>query len=99
MRTLTLQRTNERMIQPLSALKSARLACDNSYRDLVKMVNALALVLGGADNASFIDYVNTEIVHYKREVLKQKATAAQTLADSAVTPPTEQAKPDDNKAW
>ncbi len=95
-RTLTLQRTNERMSQPVGALKSARLGSDKAYRELVQMVNALALVLGEADYAPFIDYANTEIVHYKREVLKQKAAAAQTSPGSAVTPPTE---PEENPEW
>lgn len=39
------------------------------------MVNALALVFGEKDYTSFIDYVNTEITHYKREVLNQKSTS------------------------
>lgn len=38
------------------------------------MVNAFAMVEGDAKYAAFIDYVNTEIVHYKREVLNQKAS-------------------------
>lgn len=95
-RTLTLQRTNERMTLPVGALKSARLGSDKAYRELVQMVNALALVLGEADYAPFIDYANTEIVHYKREVLKQKAAAAQTSPGSAVAPPTE---PEENHEW
>lgn len=95
-RTLTLQRTNERMTLPVGALKSARLGSDKAYRELVQMVNALALVLGEADYVPFIDYVNTEIVHYKREVIKQKAAAAQTSPDSAVTPPT---NPEDTPEW
>lgn len=74
-RTLTLQRTNERMTMPVGALKTARKATDDAYHQLVKMVNALARVFGEADYASFIDYTNTEIVHYKREVLGQKASA------------------------
>ncbi len=74
-RTLTLQRTNEKMGVGVGALKKARLATDNAYRALVKMVNALALVFGEKDYASFIDYVNTEIAHYKREVIGQKNTS------------------------
>lgn len=35
------------------------------------MVNALALVFGEKDYTAFIDYVNTEITHYKREALNQ----------------------------
>ena len=48
------------------------------------MVNALALVLGEKDYTAFIDYVNTEITHYKREVLGKKATAPSTSGSSAV---------------
>ena len=89
-RTLTLQRTNEKMGITVGALKTARTANDDAYRALVKMVNALALVFGEKDYTSFIDYVNTEITHYKREVLNQKSTspslwaAQQTTATSQV---------------
>lgn len=48
------------------------------------MVNALALVFGEKDYTAFIDYVNTEITHYKREVLGQKASAPSTSGNSAV---------------
>lgn len=83
-RTLTLQRTNEKMGVTVGALKAARTASDTAYRALVKMVNALALVLGEKDNTAFIDYVNTEITHYKREVLGKKTTAPSTSGSSAV---------------
>ena len=83
-RTLTLQRTNEKMGVSVGALKTARTASDNAYRALVKMVNALALVFGEKDYTAFIDYVNTEITHYKREVLGQKASAPSTSGSSAV---------------
>lgn len=83
-RTLTLQRTNEKMGVSVGALKTARTASDNAYRALVKMVNALALVYGEKDYTAFIDYVNTEITHYKREVLGQKTSAPSTSGGSAV---------------
>ena len=82
-RTLTLQRTNEKIGITVGALKTARTASDDAYRALVKMVNALALVFGEKDYSSFIDYVNTEITHYKREVLNQKSTATSTSGGSA----------------
>lgn len=85
-RTLTLQRTEDRMTQPVGAMKAARAASDEAYRQLVKMVNALALVFGEADFADFIDYVNTEIVHFKREVLNQKASTTTTPSDSSEAP-------------
>ena len=83
-RTLTLQRTNEKMGVTVGALKAARTASDDAYRALVKMVNALALVYGEKDYTAFIDYVNTEVTHYKREVLNQKASAPSTSGSSAV---------------
>ena len=88
-RTLTLQRTNEKIGITVGALKTARTASDDAYRALVKMVNALALVFGEKDYTAFIDYVNTEITHYKREVLGQKASAPSNSAvdsGSASTP-------------
>lgn len=83
-RMLTLQRTNEKMGVTVGALKAARTASDDAYRALVKMVNALALVYGEKDYTAFIDYTNTEITHYKREVLNQKASAPSTSGSSAV---------------
>lgn len=83
-RMLTLQRTNEKMGVTVGALKAARTSSDDAYRALVKMVNALALVYGEKDYTTFIDYANTEITHYKREVLNQKASAPSTSGSSAV---------------
>ena len=71
----------------VGALKAARTATDDAYRALVKMVNALALVFGEKDYTAFIDYANTEITHYKREVLGQKASAPSTSGSSAVKTP------------
>ena len=79
----TNQRTEERMEIVTGALKASRANSDAAYRALVKMVNALALVLGDADYVDFIDYVNTEIVHYKREVIGQKATSTTTGSSSS----------------
>lgn len=84
-RMLTLQRTNEKMGVTVGALKAARTASDDAYRALVKMVNALALVFGEKDYTAFIDYVNTEVTHYKREVIGQKSKAPST-SDSTSTP-------------
>jgi hypothetical protein len=83
-RTSTLQRTHERMGKTVGAMKKARAAADDAYRTLMKMVNALALIYGENDYSSFIDYVNAEIAHYKREVISQKTAAA---ANSATVSP------------
>ena len=82
-RMLTLQRTNEKMGVTVGALKTARTASDDAYRALVKMVNALALVFGEKDYTAFIDYVNTEVTHYKREVIGQKAKAPSTSGSTS----------------
>ena len=92
-RMLTLQRTNEKMGVTVGALKVARTASDDAYRALVKMVNALALVFGEKDYTAFIDYVNTEITHYKREVIGQKAKNPSTSGGSSVTSPDNGNKP------
>ena len=92
-RTLTLQRTNEKIGITVGALKTARTASDDAYRALVKMVNALALVFGEKDYTAFIDYVNTEITHYKREVIGQKVKAPSTSGGSSVTSPDNGNKP------
>ena len=92
-RTLTLQRTNEKMGVTVGALKAARTASDDAYRALVKMVNAFALVFGERDYTAFIDYVNTEVTHYKREVIGQKAKVPSTSGSSSATTPDNGNKP------
>lgn len=77
-RTLLIERTDERMGIVVGALKAARKVSDDTYRALVQMVNAQALVEGDEGYAAFIDFVNTLIVRYKREVLGQKAKPADT---------------------
>ena len=85
-RAQTLQRTNEKMGVIVGALKTARAASDEAYRALVKMVNALALVFGEKDYTAFIDYVNTEVTHFKREVLGRKTAAPSTSGSSSADP-------------
>ena len=68
-RALTGQRTDERSAKTAGALKAARVASDEAYRMLILHVNAHALLEGEADYAAFIDYANTEIAHFKQEVL------------------------------
>ena len=80
-RSLTGQRTDERSAKTAGALKAARAVSDEAYRMLVLHVNAHALLEGAAEYAAFIDYANTEIAHFKQEVLggkkKSKADGAE----------------------
>ncbi|MDE6067629.1 MAG: hypothetical protein K2F89_01570 [Treponemataceae bacterium] len=69
-RSLTGQRTDERSAKTAGALKAARTASDEAYKMLTMHVNAHALLEGETDYAAFIDYANTEIEHFKQEVLK-----------------------------
>ena len=69
-RELTGQRTDERSAKTAGALKAARCASDEAYKMLVLHVNAHALIEGEAEYAAFIEYANTEISHFKQEVLK-----------------------------
>ena len=80
-RSLTGQRTDERSAKTAGALKAARAASDEAYKMLAMHVNAHALLEGEAEYAAFIDYANTEIAHFKQEVLggskKKSATSAE----------------------
>lgn len=76
--TLIKQRSDERTTISVGALRKARSATDDAYYELVRMVNALAVVFGDKDYATFIDYVNVEITRYKREVLGQKSSTEST---------------------
>ena len=80
-RELTSQRTDERSAKTAGALKAARVASDEAYRLLTMHVNAHALIEGDADYAAFIDYANTEIAHFRQEVLGGKKSKAK--ADGA----------------
>ena len=70
-RELTAQRTDERSSKTAGALKTTRAASDEAYKTLVAHVNAHALLEGDAEYSAFIDYANTEIEHFKKEVLKK----------------------------
>lgn len=71
--TFTTQRTEERMGITTGALKDSRTNSDIAYCALVKIIKAFALVEDKTDYADFIDYVNTEITHYKQEVISGRS--------------------------
>ena len=77
-RSLTSQRTDERSAKTAGALKATRNASDEAYKMLAMHVNAHALLEGEEAYAAFIDYANTEIEHFKQEVLggKKKPTTS-----------------------
>ncbi len=75
-RNFTIERTEEWMSIPAGSLKSSREASDEAYETLIDAVNVLARSGEETECQPFIDYVNTEVVHYKRQVLRQKAGPA-----------------------
>lgn len=79
---LTTQRTDERSTQVAGALKTARQATDKAYKNLVERVNALNIVEYDEAYDEFIDYVNTEIKHYKEQVLASKKKSTETKTET-----------------
>ncbi|MBR5776711.1 MAG: hypothetical protein IKZ17_01300 [Bacteroidaceae bacterium] len=82
----TSTRTEERSQMAIGALADARLQTDASYRSLVEMVNALALVEGDAQYAAFIDYMNALIKEYKQTVLNQSTSGSSSGGGTTPTP-------------
>lgn len=82
--SFTMERTEERMTKTVGSLSASRKASDEAYRELVKVVNAYTIVEGHDNYIDFINYVNTEITHYKREVINKKTSASEEApADDA----------------
>lgn len=68
-------RTESRMTKVVGRTQLARAASDRAFRRLTSMVNAQAMVTGGTELDNFIAFANTELLHYKREVLGRRAKA------------------------
>lgn len=65
--TLIEQRDNEYAARTVGAMKTARAAVDEAYRQLVQVVNALVLIEGEESYANFIDLQNSVILRYKQD--------------------------------
>lgn len=83
--TLMDERAKERQYGKTGELKAARAVTDEAYHELVRMVNGLVYVEGEAAYLEFVNYINSNIVYYRRIVLGQKAKAS---ADGGSTPGT-----------
>lgn len=92
-RSLTEKRTDERTSVVMGALKMARVAGDEAYKELIQMVNALALVEKDAAYTPFIEYMNQEIKQMKQEVIGQSASGKRKNADAGKSGKTETEKP------
>lgn len=75
---LTTKRTEEGTGVVIGALKSARIASDEAYRNLVRRIEALWVVEYDKAYDEFIDFVNELIKHYKQEVLTKRKSKKKT---------------------
>lgn len=69
------QQTEEAAARQVGIVKESRTAADTAYRSLVDTVNALALLNGETDYATFIDHVNA-IIDRQKAILKARSTRA-----------------------
>ena len=82
--TLLVQRTTDNSTKVVGVLRTAREASDKAFRNLSKVVNALAILGNPADYAAFIDFMNTLIKRYKEQAIPTstaKATAEKHMAE------------------
>ena len=82
--TLLVQRTTDNSRKVVGALRTAREASDKAFRNLSKVVNALAILGNPADYAAFIDFINTLIKRYKEQAIPTstaKVTAEKHMAE------------------
>ena len=69
------QRTEADAARQVGIVKETRTASDAAYRSLVDTVNALAMINGDAEYATFIDHVNA-VIDRQKSILKARTTRA-----------------------
>ena len=67
------QRTEEDAARQVGIVKETRTAADAAYRSLVDTVNALAMIEGDANYATFIDHTNA-MIDRQKAILKAQQT-------------------------
>ena len=67
------QRTEADAARQVGIVKETRTAAETAYRSLVDTVNALAIIEGDGDYATFIDHVNA-MIERQKAILKARAT-------------------------
>lgn len=67
------QRTEEDAARQVGIVKETRTAADAAYRSLVDTVNALAMIEGDVEYATFIDHVNA-VIDRQKGILKARKT-------------------------
>ncbi|MDR0989737.1 MAG: DUF6261 family protein [Prevotellaceae bacterium] len=71
---LAKERLDETDADGIARLKIARAQATEAYRQLLEVVESLALMDGTGAYDDFIDRVNTEIKHYKQDALGEKVS-------------------------
>ena len=71
------ERTEAQAGQQKGIVRETRLACEAAYRDVVKLVNAMAIceMPAGFNYTTIIDLLNAEIEHY-RQILARKGSSS-----------------------
>ena len=69
------QRTEADAARQVGIVKETRTAAEAAYRSLVDTVNALAMINGDAEYATFIDHVNA-MIERQKAISKARATRA-----------------------
>ena len=69
------QRTEEEAARQVGIVKETRTAADAAYRSLVDTVNALAMIEGDEEYATFIEHVNV-VVERQKAISKARTTRA-----------------------
>ena len=67
------RRTEEDAARQVGIVKETRTAADAAYRSLVDTVNALAMINGDAEYATFIEHVNA-VIERQKGILKARKT-------------------------
>ena len=76
------RRTEADATRQVGIVKETRTAADAAYRSLVDTVNALAMINGDADYATFIDHVNA-VIERQKSILKARTTRAKKEEEPA----------------
>ena len=76
------QRTEADAARQVGIVKETRTAADAAYRSLVDTVNALAMINGDTEYATFIDHVNA-VIERQKSILKARTTRAKKEEESA----------------
>ena len=76
------RRTEADAARQVGIVKETRTAAESAYRSLVDTVNALAMINGDADYATFIEHVNA-VIERQKSILKARTTRAKKEEEPA----------------